>query len=175
MSRVYIGLGSNQDDPPAQLAQALRALSRLPGSRVVALSKLYWSPPAGDPDQPDYLNAVAEIETALAPPELLAALQAIEYDQGRRRDPARRYGPRPLDLDILLYNHQVIRTPELTVPHPRLAERAFVLAPLYELAPQLTVPTLGEVQRLLAGLPAGQRAALRPAQLRIWNEAEGLR
>lgn len=136
--RVYIGLGSNLDDPAGQLRQALTALARLPGTRLAACSRFYRSPPLGPQDQPDYVNAVAALDTELAPDALLDALQAIEAAQGRVR--LRRWGPRTLDLDILLYGDAVLATPRLSVPHPGLAERGFVLYPLAELAPDLMLP-----------------------------------
>ncbi len=131
--RVYIGLGSNLATPLAQLRQALKALAALPGTRLAATSSFYLSDPLGPPDQPRYVNAVAALDTDLAPLELLDALQAIEQAQGRvRKD--ERWGPRTLDLDILLYGERLIDEPRLTVPHYHLHARAFVLYPLAEIA-----------------------------------------
>ncbi len=137
--RVYIGLGSNLSDPLRQLRQALQTLALLPASRLVAQSRFYRSRPLGPQDQPDYLNAVAALDTELAAEELLRQLQAIEQGQGRVRG-ALRWGPRTLDLDILLYGDAVIDSSRLKVPHPGLAQRNFVIYPLYELAPDLVLP-----------------------------------
>lgn len=147
--RAYIGLGANLDDPVAQIRRAVTALATLPDTAVAARSSLYRSPPMGPRDQPDYVNAVAAIDTALAAEALLDALQHIERAHGRVRA-GPRWGPRPLDLDILLYGERVIRGPRLTIPHPGLAERAFVLVPLAEIAPRLEVPGLGPVATLCA-------------------------
>ncbi len=154
---AYIGLGGNLGDPAAHLQRALDQLARLPGSRLAACSSCYRSRPLQAPgvpeDQPDYLNAVACLETELAPLTLLDALQTIEADHGRLRD-GRRWAPRPLDLDLLLYADQRIHHPRLTVPHPGIAERDFVLHPLAELAPELEIPGLGPVQALLRRCPS---------------------
>lgn len=136
--RAYIGLGSNLDDPVQQLHLALASLAKLPHSRLAGCSRYYRSAPLGPQDQPDYINAVAALDTTLEPDPLLDALQAIEAAQGRVR--ARRWGPRTLDLDLLLYGDEVLVTQRLTVPHPGLGERNFVLYPLYELAPDLVLP-----------------------------------
>lgn len=146
--RAYIGLGSNLDDPAGQLCQAVTALARLPGTRLAACSRFYRSAPLGPQDQPDYVNAVAALDTELAPDVLLDALQVIETAQGRVR--LRRWGPRTLDLDILLYGDSVLATPRLSVPHPGLAERGFVLYPLAELAPDLMLPDGRALAELLA-------------------------
>lgn len=134
MERVYIGLGSNLAEPREQLRGALRALAAVPSSRLVAVSSLYASDPLGPPDQPRYNNAVAALDTSLAPLDLLNALQAIERAQGRERK-AERWGPRTLDLDILLFGDLLLDEPRLTVPHYHLHARAFVLYPLAEIAP----------------------------------------
>ncbi len=162
MSRVFVGLGSNRDGPPRQLALAVQALSSLRQTRLMAASPQYWTDPFGDEQQADFLNAVVELETALEPLTLLRKLQRIEDAQGRIRDPERRWGPRTLDLDLLLFDHRVLRMKDLIVPHPRLAQRAFVLVPLADLAPGLDVPTLGRVSALLARL---DRSGVRPANL----------
>jgi 2-amino-4-hydroxy-6-hydroxymethyldihydropteridine diphosphokinase len=133
MSTVYLGLGSNQGDRLAYLRGALRALAALPGTTVQAVSALYESAPWGVTDQPPFLNAVAAIATPLAPSDLLRAVKDIERAAGRRAGP--RWGPRPLDIDLLLYDDQRVNTPNLMIPHPRLAERRFVLAPLQDLRP----------------------------------------
>ena len=129
---AYVGLGANLGEREAALRQALAALGQCPGTRVLRVSPLYGSAPV-DAGGPDYLNAVAEVATTLAPEALLQALQAIEQSAGRERP--YRNAPRTLDLDILWFGDQVIGTPALTVPHPRMAERAFVLRPLADLVP----------------------------------------
>lgn len=146
--RAYVGLGSNLDDPAGQIRAGIRALDRLPLTRLAAVSALYANPPMGPQDQPDYINAVAGLDTALDPLLLLDALLAVEARQGRRR--GRRWGPRRLDLDLLLWGDERLQLPRLTVPHPGLHERPFVLYPLAELAPSLEVPGLGPVEALKA-------------------------
>lgn len=155
MTRAFIGLGSNQGDPHCRLDRALAALGELPRSALIRCSPRYWSAPVGDPGQPDFLNAVAELETALEPLDLLNRMHRIEDRLGRVRDPERRWGPRTIDLDLLLYGHAVIRQAGLVVPHPRMARRAFVLKPLTDLAPSLEVPGLAKVSELLDELDAG--------------------
>jgi 2-amino-4-hydroxy-6-hydroxymethyldihydropteridine diphosphokinase len=150
---AYVGLGANLGDARATLSAALAALARLPGARLVCSSPVYRSAPI-DSGGPDYLNAVAQIETRLDAAALLTQLQAIELAHGRERP--YRNAPRTLDLDLLLFGDAVIDTPGLVVPHPRLHERAFVLQPLADLAPQLQVPGHGTVADLLAAV-AGQR------------------
>ncbi|WP_298210110.1 2-amino-4-hydroxy-6-hydroxymethyldihydropteridine diphosphokinase [Acidovorax sp.] len=132
-SAVFVGLGANLGDREAALRSALQAMAQWPGTRVVRVSPLYRSAPV-DAGGPDYLNAVAEIATTLTPEALLQALQSIEQSAGRERP--YRNAPRTLDLDILWFGDRVIDTPELTVPHPRMAERAFVLRPLADLVPE---------------------------------------
>lgn len=132
-SLAYVGLGANLGEREATLRNALTALGQCPGTRVLRVSPLYGSAPV-DAGGPDYLNAVAEVATTLAPEALLQALQAIEQSAGRERP--YRNAPRTLDLDILWFGDQVIDTPDLTVPHPRMAERAFVLRPLADLVPE---------------------------------------
>ena len=144
---AYIGLGSNLNDPALQLKRAIDALADLPLSRLLARSSLYRSAPMGPQNQPDYLNMVAELRTGLDPETLLDKLQDIERSQGRVR--VRRWGPRTLDLDILLYGDDVLVTERLIIPHPGIAERGFVLYPLAEICGQLEVPGLGPVQSLL--------------------------
>ncbi len=142
---VYIGVGSNLADPQAQVRQAIDALSGLTDRDFIA-SSLYCSPPMGPPDQPDYINAVVYLESVLQPLELLQRLQAIEQQQGRVR--AERWGARTLDLDLLLYSDSTISSDVLTIPHPGIAERDFVLVPMNEIAPDLTIPGLGPVAAL---------------------------
>ncbi|MCC5797309.1 MAG: 2-amino-4-hydroxy-6-hydroxymethyldihydropteridine diphosphokinase [Methylophaga sp.] len=149
--RVFIGLGSNLDDPAAQVQSALQALNDLPDSQLIQSSSLYKSPPMGPQDQPDYINAVAEIETALSADELLQQLQELEQAHGRIR--RRHWGERTLDLDILLYGQLQTADATLTIPHPGIALRPFVLYPLAELAPNLSVPGLGNVAELCLHCP----------------------
>lgn len=139
-ARAWVGLGANLGDARATLAAALDALGQLPGTRRAAVSSCWRSAPV-DAQGPDFLNAVAALDTTLAPHELLAALQAIEARHGRERPYPN--APRTLDLDLLLHGDAVLRTPALTLPHPRLHLRAFVLEPLAELAPDLVLPGLG--------------------------------
>ncbi len=150
-STAYIGIGSNLEQPVRQVLQARDALARLPDTRLLALSPLYRNPALGPGQQPDYVNAVAAIETRLAVHGLLDALQAVEANQGRVRGAAQ-WAPRTLDLDLLLYGDREIADERLTVPHPRLAQRAFVLKPLLDIAPNLNVPGLGPVTMLLSKL-----------------------
>lgn len=137
MNIAYIGLGSNLEQPQQQVITALTELDQLPNTRLVKQSRLYASDPMGPPDQPDYINAVALLETSLSAMELLAHCQSIEADHLRRR--LIRWGPRTLDLDILLYNQEVSDDPVLTLPHPGVHERNFVLLPLMDLNPELKV------------------------------------
>jgi len=140
---AYVGLGSNLQDPAAQLKSAFAELAALASTRVVVRSSLYRSAPVGYADQPDFINAVAAIETALAPCVLLDALLDIERRHGRVRE--FQNSPRTLDLDLLLYGELQLHEPGLTIPHPRMHERAFVLLPLAEIAPQLVIPGMGIV------------------------------
>jgi 2-amino-4-hydroxy-6-hydroxymethyldihydropteridine diphosphokinase len=149
---AFIGVGSNLNNPVAQVQQAFHGLAELPASRLIARSPLYRTAPVGGPaGQPDYVNAVAALDTMLEPDELLTALQAIEIQQGRVRTV--RWGPRTLDLDILLYGSLQRDDPRLTLPHPRLQERAFVLYPLYDIAPDLMIPGQGALAKLLRNCP----------------------
>jgi 2-amino-4-hydroxy-6-hydroxymethyldihydropteridine diphosphokinase len=158
---AYVGLGSNLEDPRAQVRRALDELAAIPATQLTARSHLYKTPPLGPADQPDYINAVAALDTGLAPLDLLAALHGIEVQHGRRRD-GTRWGPRNLDLDLLLYGDVTLETPELTLPHPGLTERAFVLYPLYEIASQLTVPGKGAVSGLRERLGKTEIERLEP-------------
>ncbi|EIE1226622.1 2-amino-4-hydroxy-6-hydroxymethyldihydropteridine diphosphokinase [Vibrio vulnificus] len=148
MITAYIAIGSNLADPVSQTKSAIEALKTLPKSRLLVASQLYSSTPMGPQDQPDYINAVAAIETELTPLELLDCTQAIELEQGRVRK-EKRWGPRTLDLDIILYGDEVIDSERLTVPHYGMKEREFVLYPLAEIAPNLTLPDGTELSRLL--------------------------
>ena len=134
---AYIGLGSNLDQPLANIKQAAEALDQIPQSQLLALSPLYQSKAIGPGEQPDYVNAAAALETQLSPLELLHQLQAIENKQGRKRGPIR-WVARTLDLDLLLFDSMTLETEELTIPHPRMTERNFVLFPLRDLATQLS-------------------------------------
>lgn len=153
MERVYIGLGSNLAEPRQQLRGALDALARIPNSQLAAVSSLYLSDPLGPADQPRYNNAVAALDTSLSPLALLDALQAIELAQGRERK-AERWGPRTLDLDILLFGNRLISEPRLTVPHYHMHARAFALYPLAEIAPaELKLADGRSLAELLAACP----------------------
>lgn len=149
MNTAYVALGANLGDPASTVRAAFAALANLPDSRIVHSSSLYRTAPVGIADQPEFVNAMAELETGLAPEALLDALLEIEQRFGRIR--AERNGPRTLDLDLLLYNDQYLDLPRLTLPHPRLHLRAFVLQPLAEIAPDLKIPGRGTVA---AWLPA---------------------
>ena len=145
---AHIGLGSNLDDPVRHVRQAFQELGRLPRTHVVAHSSLYRTAPVGKLDQPDFVNAVAVLDTELSPLELLQELRALEARHGRLRGEPN--GPRTLDLDVLLLGNRVIREPGLEVPHARMHERAFVLLPLVEVSPEAVVPGRGSVTQLAA-------------------------
>ncbi|MGL6258438.1 2-amino-4-hydroxy-6-hydroxymethyldihydropteridine diphosphokinase [Vibrio sp. WXL103] len=148
MITVYIAIGSNMAQPVEQAQRAIEALKTLPKSQFICSSQLYSSSPMGPQDQPDYINAVAEIRTELTPLELLDCTQAIELEQGRvRKD--ERWGPRTLDLDLILYGNEVIDSERLTIPHYGMKVREFVLYPLAEIAPNLTLPDGSELSDLL--------------------------
>jgi 2-amino-4-hydroxy-6-hydroxymethyldihydropteridine diphosphokinase len=150
-TRAYVGLGSNLDHPRRQLGRALARLGAVHGVRVLAVSPYYVTAPIGGDAQPDFINAVAQIETSLAPRALLARMHAIERRHHRRRDVGtRRNAARTLDLDLLLYGARRLRSPHLTVPHPRMHERAFVLQPLLDLAPAARIPGRGLARTFLA-------------------------
>jgi len=150
---AYVGLGANLGEPRQQLKRALRALDAIPRTRVVKASSLYRSEPMGYASQPEFVNAVARLETGLTAARLLEELQAIEARHGRTRSFAN--APRTLDLDLLLFGESTIETAKLAVPHPRMHERAFVLAPLLEIAPDAIIPGRGAAKTLLEGC-AGQ-------------------
>ena len=145
-SIAYIGIGANLDDPQQQVKEAIAELGLLPNTQLIQASSLYHSKPVGPQDQPDYIKAVACIETELTPIELLDALQSLEQQHGRIRK--RHWGGRTLDLDILLIDQQIIESERLTVPHPYAAERSFVLFPLEEIAPKLVFPSGKPLQQL---------------------------
>ena len=148
MTAAYIALGGNLGDPRRQLLEAMDALAHLPGTRVLRRSRLYRTPPWGVLEQPPFLNAAVLLDTDLAPQALLDALLAIEQRAGRVR--AERNGPRTLDLDLLHMDDVQLDDERLTLPHPRIAERAFVLLPLNDIAPDLRLPGQGRVADLLA-------------------------
>jgi 2-amino-4-hydroxy-6-hydroxymethyldihydropteridine diphosphokinase len=153
-----VALGANIGEPLRQIEAAFTALAALPGTRVLARSSLYRSAPVGYADQPDFINAVAMIETALAPHALLDALLAIERAHGRVREFPN--APRTLDLDIVLYGDVVLQEPGLTIPHARMLERAFVMLPLAEIAPDAVVPGQGRVSDLARRVDAASVAQL---------------
>jgi 2-amino-4-hydroxy-6-hydroxymethyldihydropteridine diphosphokinase len=150
---AYIGIGSNLDDPERQVRAAIDALMRLPRTRFGRASRLYRTAPWGNPDQPAFVNAAAVLSTTLPPRELLDALLAIERTRGRERA-GERWGPRVIDLDILVYGDARIDEPGLHVPHPHSGERAFVLLPLADLDPELEIPGLGPLRALLEHVDA---------------------
>ena len=154
MTIAYIGIGSNQGDARAHVLQAFEELARLPGTRLEGRSALYRSAPVEAPGQADYVNAAAGVDTQLSAAQLLAALQDIELRHGRER--IHPNAPRTLDLDLLLYGEMSFASAMLTLPHPRMHQRAFVLLPLLDLDPRLEVPGLGTARELLARC-AGQR------------------
>jgi 2-amino-4-hydroxy-6-hydroxymethyldihydropteridine diphosphokinase len=153
-----IALGANIGEPLRQIEAGFNALAALPGTRLTARSSLYRSAPVGYADQPDFINAVALIDTTLEPHALLEALLAIERVNGRVREFPN--APRTLDLDIVLYGDTVIHDPGLTIPHARMLERAFVMLPLAEIAPEMQVPGQGKVSELAARVDAGSIAQL---------------
>jgi 2-amino-4-hydroxy-6-hydroxymethyldihydropteridine diphosphokinase len=159
MTLAYVGLGSNLDHPRRQLARAVRGLRRLPRTRLVVVSPNYATAPQGTAGpQPDYINAVAVLATSLAPRALLHRLHAIEKRHRRTRLQGQQNAPRTLDLDLLLFGRRRVRATDLSIPHPRMHVRAFVLRPLADVAPAVNVPGHGPVTRLLRQV-AGQRVA----------------
>ena len=154
MFRAYLGLGANLADPQGQMARALAALNREPRVRVLAVSSLYGSHPEGGSEQPDYANAAVSVETELSPRALLALGRGLEVLAGRHR--GERNAPRELDLDLLLYEDKIIAEPDLIVPHPRMAQRAFVLVPLAEIAPEARHPVSRKTAAAMAAdMPGG--------------------
>ncbi|MHB0912563.1 MAG: 2-amino-4-hydroxy-6-hydroxymethyldihydropteridine diphosphokinase [Armatimonadota bacterium] len=147
---MFLGLGSNLGDRAENIREAVDRLGALPGVRVVRVSSLYETAPVGLTDQPDFINAAVEVETDLPPCRLLDAILEIERSMGRVRDV--RWGPRVVDIDILIYDEVECATPELTLPHPRMMERAFVMAPLAEIAPELVLPDGRKPAEVLAEL-----------------------
>lgn len=157
---AYVGLGSNLEGPVARVRQAFAQLAGLPKTQLVATSSLWHTPPVGPVEQPAFVNAVAGLLTRLSPRELLDALLAAERVQGRRREV--RWGPRTLDLDLLVYGASQVEEPGLTVPHPEMSRRAFVLYPLAEVAPALWVPGQGRVAALAAAADGAGLERLEP-------------
>jgi len=154
---AFVGLGANLGDAVQAMGSACQALNALPGTELVACSRLYRSAPVGVTGQPDYINAVARVCTSLSARQLLEALMRIEADNGRTRD--YHMAPRTLDMDLLLHGDAIVDEPDLTVPHPRMHLRAFVLTPLAELAPDTVIPGAGRVTDLL---PAVSDQAISP-------------
>lgn len=159
MARAYVALGANLGDPAAQLETAITHMARLPQTQLLARSRLYRTAPLGPAGQPDYCNAVAALETALEPEPLLDALQGIESELGRVR--GEHWGARHLDLDLLMHGSTRCESPRLSLPHPELANRRFVLQPLAEIAPGLELPGHGPVESRLRALP--------PWEVTPWN------
>ncbi|MDM4533747.1 2-amino-4-hydroxy-6-hydroxymethyldihydropteridine diphosphokinase [Klebsiella oxytoca] len=157
MTLAYIAIGSNLASPLEQVNAAVNALAEIPDSRVISVSSFYRTPPLGPQDQPDYLNAAVALETSLAPEALLDHTQRIEQQQGRTRK-AERWGPRTLDLDIMLFGEEVLNTPRLTVPHYDMKNRSFMLWPLFEIAPELRFPDGLALRDVLATLGAEKPA-----------------
>ncbi|HJP04862.1 MAG: 2-amino-4-hydroxy-6-hydroxymethyldihydropteridine diphosphokinase [Chromatiales bacterium] len=147
-SPAYVGIGSNLEDPASQVRAALDGLAELRDSRLVAASDLYRNPPLGPRDQPDYVNAAAGLLTRLSPEDLLAELHGLEKRQGRTRVKGDHWGPRIIDLDLLVFGRRIIHKPGLNLPHPGISERNFVLFPLCDIAPTLAVPGQGIVFQL---------------------------
>lgn len=147
---AWVGIGSNLNEPEHQVRRAFVALAKLPDTELRVQSPLYRTAPMGPQDQPDYINAVAALDTSLDADALLAQLQAIERQAGRQRDI--KWGPRILDLDLLTYGSERINRPGLEVPHPGISERNFVLLPLLSVAPKLNIPGLGPVHQLAADI-----------------------
>lgn len=159
MARAYVALGANLGDPAAQIESAISRMSQLPQTRLLARSQLYRTAPLGPAGQPDYCNAVVALDTGLAPEPLLDALQRIETDLGRVR--GEHWGARHLDLDLLLHGDTRCASSRLSLPHPQLAHRRFVLQPLAEITPGLELPGHGAIEARLAALP--------PWEVQPWN------
>lgn len=159
-STAYISLGSNLDNPIQQIKTAISALQKISDTTLLAYSSLYQSAPVGYWPQPDFINAVACIQTGLSAEKLLGELHTLEYQQGRVRS-SEKNRPRTLDLDLLLYGNEIIQKPDLIIPHPRLHERAFVLLPLAEIATNLLIPPSTSLSQLIAMLPSKQLQTIR--------------
>lgn len=163
MTIAYIGLGSNLDQPLAQVRSAIDELCKTTELRLISVSPLYASSPMGPQDQPDYINAVAAVETSLSPHELLKKLHVLEQQHGRQR--LRHWGERTLDLDILLFGEQILDDADLTVPHPGLTERNFVIYPLADIAPDIEIPGQGPVSQLISRVPRGDLTQVETVRL----------
>jgi 2-amino-4-hydroxy-6-hydroxymethyldihydropteridine diphosphokinase len=163
--RAWIGLGGNRDDSGALLVEALARLAAVPGVALLRRSAAYRSPPWGRQDQPDFINAVAELETELPPLALLPRLLEIESSLGRQRSKTARWGPRCIDLDLLTYGALRMQSKELELPHPRMHLRAFVLVPLLELEPGFVIPGRGHAADCLRAIDANEVAAVAPLPL----------
>jgi 2-amino-4-hydroxy-6-hydroxymethyldihydropteridine diphosphokinase len=159
-----VGLGSNLGDPLAHLRRAIMDLRSLPGTRVVAVSSFYENPPFGPVAQPDFVNAVAGILTRLKPAELLAQLRQLEVAHGRTRRAGDKWGPRTLDLDVLVFGAESADTPELKIPHPGIRQRNFVLLPLAEIAPALLIPGVGVAGSLAAACDGSSLRKVAPPE-----------
>ncbi len=159
---AYIGIGSNLQDPAAQVGRACEALRNIPHTRLMAVSRRYANPPMGPQDQPDYVNAVAAVLTQLPPQQLLAELQRLEASLGRVRTAGDRWGPRVIDLDLLLQGLSREQTDKLSLPHPGISQRNFVLFPLCDIAPELLVPGQGRVRNLAAAADGEALRAIDP-------------
>ena len=159
--KAWIGLGGNREDSGVLLTRALTRLAEMPQIRVLRQSRFYRSSPWGIMDQPDFVNAVAELETGLEPPALLRSLQELEHELGRERS-ATRWGPRCIDLDLLTYERMTLQTDELLLPHPRMHLRAFVLVPLLELEPDFVIPGRGSAANCLQRLDPDETAGVLP-------------
>lgn len=158
--RCFVGLGANLGDAPATVLAAIESLARLTGTRLVRASRLYRTPAWGVTAQPDFINAVAMLDASCEPFTLLEDLLSIEREAGRDRSASTRWGPRALDLDLLLYGDRVIDAPGLRVPHPHLHERAFALVPLVEIAPDVRIPGIGTARDCLAAMETAGVQAL---------------
>jgi 2-amino-4-hydroxy-6-hydroxymethyldihydropteridine diphosphokinase len=152
---AYVGIGSNLQNPQDQVTRGMDALAALPRTQLVARSSLYRSAPLGPQDQPDFINAVAGLSTQLDARALLSHLKALEKDLGRG-EPVVRWGPRIIDFDLLVHGSTTIETAEIRVPHPGIADRAFVIVPLQEIAPDLDVPGVGRIENVAARIDASQ-------------------
>ena len=150
---VYIGIGSNLGDSISIVQDAIKCIGKISKSELVNQSSLYQSEPIGDIPQDDYINAIVAIKTSLAPTDLLLELQAIEFAFYRQRDPTLRWGPRTLDLDIILYGNHLINDSHLIVPHPEMHNRLFVLKPLLEVSGEMYIPGLGSISYLIEKAP----------------------
>lgn len=170
--KVFLGLGSNLESPVDQLMRALDAVDGLELVDLEAVSRFYRSAPMGPQDQPDYVNAVAQLASGLSPHALLSALQRIERSQGRDRRKARHWGPRTIDLDILAWGSACVDSPDLSIPHPGIPEREFVLHPWLELTADFEIPGMGKVAELAEGVPLRGLEPITEGDA-CWSRAQG--